>query len=86
MAATRKDIITLPHKDLRTRSKRVGLITPAIIKIVEDMQAATLDWEDSRKHEVGVALAAIQLDKALRIVIIRTNFDDKDNRSFGVFI
>lgn len=50
------------------------------------MQAATLDWEDSREHEVGVALAAIQVDHPLRIVVIRNNFDNKKDRSFTVFI
>ena len=47
---------------------------------------ATLDWEDSRAHEVGVALAAIQIDVALRVVVIRHNFDDKKDRTFRVFI
>ena len=40
-------------------------------EINNGMAEATLDWEDSRKHEVGVALAAVQIDKPLRIVIIR---------------
>ena len=86
MSATRKDIITLPHKHLRQRSQKVGLITTEIKQIVHDMEAATLDWEDSREHEVGVALAGVQIDKMLRIVIIRENIDDKANRSFKVFI
>lgn len=84
--AKKEDIITLPHHDLRTPSKRVGLITEDIKKIVADMKAATLDWEDSRKHEVGVALAAVQIDVMLRIVIIRESLDDKDNHNFQVFI
>lgn len=50
------------------------------------MKQATLDWEDSRDHEVGVALAAIQVDQPYRVVIIRNNFDDKEDRSFSVFI
>ncbi len=50
------------------------------------MVDATLDWEDSRNHEVGVALAAIQVDQPLRIVIIRNNFDNKKDRTFSVFI
>ncbi len=29
------------------------------------MIAATLDWEDSREHELGVALAAVQVDQFL---------------------
>lgn len=82
----KKDIITLPNKHLRNRSKKVCLVDPAIQKLITDMEAATLDWEDSRKHEVGVALAAIQVDQPLKIVIIRNNFDNKKDRSFTVFI
>lgn len=84
--ASKDDIITLPHKDLRQPSKRVGLITGEVKKIIEDMKLATLDWEKSRKHEVGVALAAVQIDVMMRIVIVRANIDDKDNHDFQVFI
>lgn len=82
----KEDIITLPNKHLRQPSKRVGIVTDEIKKVIADMKAATLDWEASRKHEVGVALAAIQIDVKLRIVIIRENIDDKDNHNFQVFI
>ena len=84
--AKKEDIITLPHKDLRSVSKRVGVITDDTKKIIADMKSATLDWEASRKHEVGVALAAVQIDVMLRIVIIRESLDDKDNHNFQVFI
>ena len=84
---TAKDkIITLPHDSLRQRSKKVGLVTDEIRKLVANMEAATLDWEDSRLHEVGVALAATQVNKMLRVVVIRNNFDNKKDRSFQVFI
>lgn len=86
MSTTQKDIILLPNSHMRERSQRVGLITPDIEKIVNDMQTATLDWEDHRKHEVGVAMAAIQLDKKYRIVVIRSSFKEKDNRTFNVYI
>lgn len=79
-------IITLPHTDLRRRSQKVGFISDEIKKIVQDMEAATLDWEASREHEVGVALAAVQIDKLYRIVVIRNDFDNKDDHSFSVFI
>ena len=82
----KEDIITLPNAHLRLRSKKVGLISSEIITLIEGMQNATLDWEDSRSHEIGVALAAIQVDKPLRIVIIRNNFDNKEDRSFAIFI
>lgn len=54
--------------------------------MIKGMQEATLDWEDSREHEVGVALAAIQVDQPYRVVVIRNDFDNKKDRSFSVFI
>lgn len=79
-------IITLPNPNLRKRSQKVGVISLQIKRVVQDMEAATIDWEQSRDHEVGVALAAVQIDKLLRIVVVRNNFDNKDDHSFTVFI
>jgi peptide deformylase len=84
--ATRKDIISLPNLHLRQRSKRVGVITDSIKQLAENMAAATLDWEASREHEVGVALAAIQIDKPLRVIAIRNNFDNKEDKTFKFFV
>lgn len=81
-----RPIITLPHKDLRQRSTKVGFIDEEVKKLADEMKAATLDWEDSREHEVGVALAAVQINDLKRVVIIRNNFDDKKDREFQVFI
>jgi peptide deformylase len=86
MSATKDSIIALPNPHLRQRSKKVGLITDAVKQLVANMEAATLDWEDSRAHEVGVALAAIQVDELLRVVIIRNDFDNKEDRGFTAFI
>lgn len=84
--ASRDQIVTLPHASLRQRSQRVGFITEEIRRLVADMEAATLDWEDNRQHEVGVALAAVQIDVLLRVIIIRNDFDNKSDRTFQVFI
>lgn len=83
---TKDDIISLPNSHLRQKSQRIGLITPEIRQIVEDMKAATLDWDASREHEVGVALAAVQIDKLYRIVIVREDSRDKSNKNFTTFI
>jgi peptide deformylase len=82
----KEDIISLPNPHLRQRSQKVGVVSDEIIQLVEDMKLATLDWEDNRKHEVGVALAAVQVDKLLRIVVVRNDFDNKKDRTFQVFI
>ncbi len=82
----KSDIISLPHPSLRQPSRKVGLITDEVKKLADDMQAATLSWEDSRSHEVGVALAAIQVNKKQKVIIVRNNFDNKDDRSFQIYI
>ena len=84
--SSRKDIITLPNTHLRQRSQKVGVITDDIKKLIDHMETATLDWEDHREHEVGVALAAVQIDKLYRVVVIRNNFDDKTDRGFLTLI
>lgn len=84
--ATKDNIIALPNDHLHSKSKKIKLVDDQIHKVIEDMKASTLDWEASREHEVGVALAAIQIDQPYRIVVIRNNFDDKDDHSFSVFI
>lgn len=83
---TKDDIIFLPNPHLREKSKKVGLVTDQIKQVVDDMQAATIDWDQSREHEVGVALAAVQIDRLYKIVIVRNNYDNKDDHSFTVFI
>lgn len=82
----KSNIITLPNPHLRQRSQKVGFISEEILELIQGMEDATLDWEDSREHEVGVALAAIQVDHPLRIVVVRNNFDNKKDRTFSVFI
>lgn len=82
----RFDIITLPHESLRERSQKVSFVTDEIKQLIEDMKSATLDWEANREHEVGVALAAVQVNKLHRVVVIREDFDDKNNSNFDVFI
>ena len=83
---TKDDIITLPDPHLRERSQKVTFVTPEIEKIIADMEAATIDWEASRKHEVGVALAAVQINQLKRIVVVRNDFNNKDDHGFTVFI
>ncbi len=82
----KSDIITLPHTSLRQKSKKINSISEETAKLAEQMMQATLSWEDSRKHEVGVALAAVQVDKLSRLVIIRNDFNDKSDRTFQVLV
>lgn len=83
---SKDDIITLPNPHLREKSLRVKEINDEIIALVDDMTAAAVDWENSRPHEISAALAAVQLDYLDRVVIVRSDFDDKDDKGFTALI
>jgi peptide deformylase len=84
--SAKDSIIALPDGQLRQKSQRVAIITPEVQQVIKDMIAATVDWEDSREHEVGVALAAVQIDKPYKIVVIRNDFENKEDKTFHIFI
>lgn len=83
---TKDDIISLPNPHLRQKSQKVGVITDQIKAIVQEMEAATISWDESREHEVGVALAAVQIDRLYKIVVVRNNYEDKADHTFTTFI
>lgn len=82
----KEDIITLPNDHLRQKSRKVVPISDDIQTLVKDMTDAALDWEDSRPHEISAALAAVQIDRLERVVIVRSDFENKDARDFTVLI
>lgn len=82
----KEDIVTLPHTHLREKSSRVHVITEETLRLIKNMTSASLDWEDSRPHEISAALAAVQIDVLERVVIIRSDFDDKNAREFTALI
>lgn len=79
-------IITLPNPHLREKSVRVHVVTDATTKLIGEMTDAALDWEASRPHEISAALAAVQVDRLERVVIIRADFEDKEHREFTALI
>lgn len=82
----KEKIITLPNERLREKSSRVHVITDDIVKLIDDMVSASLDWEDSRPHEISAALAAVQVNYLVRVVIVRSDFEDKTARDFTALI
>src|SRR3990167_6105861 len=82
----KEDIITLPNPHLRQKSSRVHVITPDTITLAEEMTKAALDWEASRPHEISAALAAVQVDRLEKVVIVRSDFEDKANNEFTTLI
>jgi len=83
---TKDDIITLPNPHLRDKSTRIHVVTEQTHQLIDEMTAAALDWEDSRPHEISAALAAVQIDRMERAVIVRSDFDDKSTREFTALI
>lgn len=84
--SAKDNLITLPNSHLRQKSKRLPVITAEARKVIKEMIEAAVDWESSREHEVGVALAAVQIDQPYKIIIVRNDFENKDDKSFSVFI
>ena len=82
----KEDIITLPNAHLRQKSKKIQNTSDATHQLIADMTSAALDWEDSRPHEISAALAAVQIDRLERVVIVRSDFDSKEAREFTVLI
>jgi peptide deformylase len=82
----KESIITLPNPHLREKSSKVHVVTDATKKLVNDMTSASLDWEDSRPHEISAALAAVQVDRLERVIIVRSDFDNKSERHFTALI
>lgn len=82
----KENIITLPNPHLRQKSTKIHVITDETVQLIDDMTAASLDWEDSRPHEISAALAAVQIDNLQRIVIVRSDFEDKAARDFTALI
>ncbi len=83
---TKDDIITLPNVHLRQKSEKVREITDDTLTLIKEMTDAALDWEASRPHEISAALAAVQIDALERVVIVRSDFDDKTSNEFTTLI
>ncbi len=86
MTVKKEAIITLPNPHLRQKSSRVQAVADEVALLIKNMTDASLDWEDSRPHEISAALAAVQINTLDRVVIIRSSFDDKANREFTALI
>lgn len=82
----KEDIITLPNPHLRQKSAKVFDVDLRIVQLITDMTSAALDWENSRPHEISAALAAVQIDALDRVVIVRSDFENKESTEFTTLI
>lgn len=81
-----KPVITTPDPRLRAKSAKVREITDETRAIISDMVESSLDWEKQHPYELSAAMAAPQLGINQRIIIVRDDLDDKENRHFTALI
>ncbi len=82
----RHDIITLPHESLRKPSVLVPLDRKKLATLVSDMNQAIMDWDKHRPHEITVALAAVQINKLYRVIMLRKDYKNKKDNEFEVLL
>ena len=81
-----RKLITTPDPRLRQKSTKVHEITNDTQDLIADMVAASLAWEKEHPYEISAAMAAPQMGENQRIIIVRDDLDDKENRSFTALI
>lgn len=81
-----REIITTPDPRLRQKSTKVSQITDETREIIADMVRLSLEWEKAHPFELSVAMAAPQMGVNQRIIIVRDDFDNKDNNTFTALI
>ena len=82
----KENVIALPNPHLRQKSVRVHVVTDDTRALIQNLTSAAIDWESSRPHEISAAIAAVQVDLLERVVIVRSDFDHKDNTEFTALI
>ena len=80
------EVIVTPDPRLREKSTKAHPGDPEVEQIIEKMRKNTLEWEKQHPHELSAAMAAPQLGYNKRIIIVRDDFDDKENRHFTALL
>lgn len=82
---TKKDIpsiVTTPDPHLRQKSEKVHQIDDETKRIIDEMIASSLAWEEEHEFELSAAMAAPQLGYNKRIIVVREDMSNKDNANF----
>ena len=82
---TKKDIpsiVTTPDPRLRQKSEKVHQIDDEIKRIIDEMIASSLAWEEEHEFELSAAMAAPQLGYNKLIIVVREDMSNKDNATF----
>jgi peptide deformylase len=80
----KKNLITIPDKILRMKSKRIGFVDDSIKNLANDMVETTLDWDHD--SEFGAALAAIQVGEPIRLTVVRNSFENGEDKTFTTLL
>ncbi len=80
----KKQLINIPNKILRMKSKRIGFVDNSIRRLAEEMIQTTLDYD--KESEIGAALAAVQIGEPLRMTVVRNDHENHDDEEFSTFI
>lgn len=81
-----RNIVTIPDKLLRMKSKRIGYVDDEIRTLASDMIATSKNWEKQRDSELAAALAAVQVGELLQLTVVRENFDDDNNQDYVTLV
>ena len=82
---TKKDIpsiVTTPDPRLRQKSEKVHQIDDETKRIIDEMIASSLAWEEEHEFELSAAMAAPQLGYNKRIIVVREDMSNTDNANF----
>lgn len=79
-------IIVLPHPALRKPSRKIGLIDQAVRDLNQIMVEESILWEQGRPDETTVGLAAVQINRPLKIILVRKDLDPKAEPEFQTLI
>lgn len=82
---TKKDIpsiVTTPDPRLRQKSEKIHQIDDETKRIIDEMIASSLAWEEEHEFELSAAMAAPQLGYNKRIIVVREDMSNKDNANF----
>lgn len=79
-----KNLVTIPDKILRMKSKRIGFVDDSIRDLAASMVETTLDWDHD--SEFGAALAAIQIGEPIRLTVVRNSFESSKDKTFTTLI
>ncbi|MBR2864384.1 peptide deformylase [Candidatus Saccharibacteria bacterium] len=79
-------VITTPDSRLRKKSTKISVIDDEVKDIIKKMTKSSIDWEKEHPYELTTAMAAPQLGINRRVIIVRDDFDDKENNHFTALI